>query len=126
MNQSDNLTPVASALQINTVVFDELSFHREGFENEGTNVQTNLDVTKQVIKLSDGKYRVIVLVTATRKDEYVENKDALLNSNAVAILFAYVRSQLTLLTAQPGTTPIVLPVVNIVKMIENFEETNNS
>lgn len=141
MNQSDNLTPVASALQINPVVFDELSFHREGFENEGTNVQTNLDVTKQVIKLSDGKYRVIVLVTATRKDEYVakvqisgfcsideslENKDALLNSNAVAILFAYVRSQLTLLTAQPGTTPIVLPVVNIVKMIENFEEASNS
>lgn len=79
----------------------------------------------------------MVQAIATRQDEYVakvqisgfcsidenlENKDAILNNNAVAILFAYVRSQLTLLTSQPGTSPIVLPVMNIAKMIEESEK----
>lgn len=88
-------------------------------------------------KISDGQYRVTVQVVAERKgvyvakvqisgfcsiDESLENKDVLLNSNAVAILFAYVRSQLTLLTAQPGTEPIVLPVMNIAKMLEESEK----
>ncbi len=141
MNPVENLPPVQSALQIDPVVFDELSFHREGFENQNSNIQTELAIAKNVSKISDGKYRVTLSVEATRKDEYVakvqisgfcsieetlKNKNVLLNSNAVAILFAYVRSELTLLTAQPGTAPIVLPVVNVVKMIENAEKTDQS
>ena len=45
------------------------------------------------------------------------NKQYLLENNAVAILFPYVRSELTLITAQPETSPIVLPAVNINSMI---------
>ena len=111
MDQAKNLSPIQSVLQIDPVVFDEISFHREGFT---------------------------VLTTATRKSEYVakvqisgfcsideslSNKDVLLNNNAVAILFAYIRSQLTLLTAQPETAPIVLPVMNIAKMLEGSIES---
>lgn len=135
MEQQNNMTPVQSALKIEPVVFDDLSFHREGFEK--SDVQTSIGVSKQVQKISDGQYRVTVQVVAERKgvyvakvqisgfcsiDESLENKDVLLNSNAVAILFAYVRSQLTLLTAQPGTEPIVLPVMNIAKMLEESEK----
>lgn len=136
MEQQKNMTPVQSVLKMETVVFDDLSFHREGFENPDE--QTGLSVSKQVQKMSDGHYRVTVRAIAERKNEYtasvqisgfcsldetLENKDILLNSNAVSILFAYVRAQLTLLTAQPGMTPIVLPVMNIARMIEESEES---
>ena len=137
MSHNEIMSPIQSVLKIDPVVFDELSFQRMGFENKNADIQTNLGVTKQVNKISDGHYRVTVQAIATREDEYVakvqisgfcsideglDNKEVLLNQNAVAILFAYVRSQLTLLTAQPGTTPIVLPVMNIAKMISTSEE----
>ena len=42
----------------------------------------------------------------------------LINKNAVAILMPYLRSELTLLTAQPDTDSVVLPPFNINKMLE--------
>ena len=38
---------------------------------------------------------------------------SLLMTNTVAILFPYIRSQLTLLTSQPGFESVILPVMNI-------------
>lgn len=42
-----------------------------------------------------------------------------MRQNAVAILFPYIRSQISLLTAQPETTPIVLPPLNIAQLVED-------
>ena len=42
----------------------------------------------------------------------------LINKNAGAILMPYLRSELTLLTAQPDTDSVVLPIFNINKMLE--------
>ena len=39
--------------------------------------------------------------------------------NAVAIMFPYLRSQITLITAQPNIPTIVLPAININKLLEN-------
>lgn len=49
----------------------------------------------------------------------------MLKVNAPAIMFPYVRAQLTLLTAQPETEPIVLPVVNFQKIYEKSKENDN-
>ena len=48
--------------------------------------------------------------------------DTILRVNAPAILFPYVRAQLSLLTAQPEMSPIVLPVVNFQKIYEHSKE----
>ena len=81
----------------------------------------------------NGHYRVSLRATVEKEDEYEavvqisgfcevdehsNEKDTLLEQNSVAILFAYVRSELTLITAQPETDPIVLPVVNIASMMQ--------
>ena len=42
--------------------------------------------------------------------------------NSIAIIFPYLRSQITLLTAQPGMSPLVMPVININKLFENVVE----
>ena len=39
--------------------------------------------------------------------------------NTIAILFPYVRSYISIITTQPGMTPIVLPAMNIVAMIND-------
>ena len=46
-------------------------------------------------------------------------KKSLIQKNAVAIMMPYVRSQLTLLTSQPGVDPIVMPPLNINAMLDD-------
>lgn len=42
--------------------------------------------------------------------------------NAIAILFPYVRSEITLLTSQPSMKPIILPPVNINALFEQQDK----
>lgn len=44
-----------------------------------------------------------------------------LKTNAIAIMFPYLRSQVTLLTTQPTMIPIVLPPININKLITKID-----
>lgn len=53
-----------------------------------------------------------------------ENKDAnriLLTRNSYAILFPYLRSQITLLTSQLNFEPIVLPIININSLLDDLD-----
>lgn len=126
---------VGSVLRIPHVIFDEITFFRKGFKND-KNESLSISVSNKTIKDGDGQYRVTLQVDASKEDEYdarvkitgfcqvdesYEHKDTLLKENAVAILFAYVRSELTLITSQPETDPIVLPVVNITAMIQQAD-----
>lgn len=47
-----------------------------------------------------------------------ENND-LLEKNTIAIMFPYIRSYISSITTQPGMTPIVLPAINIVALIND-------
>ena len=65
-------------------------------------------------------------------DEQANKRDVLIRQNAVAILFPYLRSQVSLLTTQPGVEPVILPPLNIAKMVEQAisnhqaaEDSNN-
>ena len=46
-------------------------------------------------------------------------KNNLVSKNTVAILMPYLRSEVSLLTAQPNTDTVVLPVFNINNMIDD-------
>ena len=48
-----------------------------------------------------------------------EQKDDLIKNNAVAIMYPFVRSQIVLLTSQPGMSPIILPPINVADMMKN-------
>lgn len=43
----------------------------------------------------------------------------LLDNNTIAIMMPYLRSEVTLVTSQPGLTPIILPPVNVIELVEN-------
>lgn len=55
-------------------------------------------------------------------DASIERRDVLLQKNTLAILFPYLRSQISLITAQPGLSPIVLPPMNIDKAFDDAVE----
>lgn len=128
-----SIDSIASSLTMEHIVFDKVSFARKGFKTKN---DSEISLRFQVsINHTDNQdvNRVTLQVCATAEDEYdaevqitgycsipsdCPNKQYLLENNAVAILFPYVRSELTLITAQPETSPIVLPAMNINAMIE--------
>ncbi len=136
-NGSNKLDKIVSAIQMDHVVFDEICFKRKGFKSDAEGVNLSFAVGNK--KAADNHYNVTQEVKADRKDEYEmtvrvtgyctiqddnPNLDVLLNENVVAILFPYVRAEMSLLTAQPETESLVLPVVNIHEMIKNSTPTD--
>ena len=53
--------------------------------------------------------------------ENEEIKKELINKNAIAILFPYLRSQISLVTTQPDILPIAIPPMNIAAMFDETE-----
>ena len=123
-----------SALILQKIVFDKIEFTRKGFKNTS---ELEFELQVQIGVGEDGTYKVTLVLNGTKQDEYnitislsgffeIELKDKLEDSvvqnlirkNAVAILMPYLRSELTLLTAQPDTDSVVLPPFNINKMLD--------
>lgn len=117
-----------SVLQLERIIVEDLSFKR--FSSEITKIQNNSEVSfsKQLHQIDESLYKVTVSVCINSDDlcsinitmsgffklqEESALGKRLLTTNAIAILFPYIRSQLTLLTSQPGFNPVVLPIMNI-------------
>lgn len=122
------ISEARSILTLNQTIIDKLSFER--FSDDVTKIDEEGQVTfnRSVKQLEEFKVRVSlgVLISAESKYEikaqisgiFSISEDSVLGrkvlaNNTVAILFPYLRSQLTLLTSQPGFEPIILPVMNI-------------
>lgn len=127
---------IKSVLKLDHIVFDKIVFERQGFQNENEfdfNLQSN-------ISQRDGSeiYRCTLLLKGHKPDEYTMEisltgffvlsnaddlsesmKNNLVSKNTVAILMPYLRSEVSLLTAQPNTDTVVLPVFNINNMIDD-------
>ena len=119
---------VKSVLVLRKTLIDKLSFER--FSNDVSKINEEGTITfhhqinpvdKNIFKVSLGitllselQYNISVQISGLFEltEESVMGKK-LLTNNAVAILFPYMRSQLTLLTSQPGFEPVVLPIMNI-------------
>ena len=127
---------VNSVLSLDKLVFDKIEFKRSGMKNDNE-IEFNLQVFINK-KQSEEIYRVTLILTGNKEKEYAleialsgyfsfdtseeldaEMKNTMINQNAVAILMPYVRSQVSLLTAQPEVECVVLPPFNIVKMMKN-------
>ncbi len=118
-------------LRLDQIVFDEISFKRENFKLQ---TELKLEFNFNFENGEDGNFVTCIRVVGTKEDEYqfvvrasgyfnvgenVEGRTTIIRQNAVAIVFPYIRSQITLLTAQPGMDPIVLQPFNIAQMVED-------
>lgn len=126
-----------SALVLKKIIYDKIEFDRKGFKNDNElkcNLQVQIGMNEEEI------FKVTLDLNGEKSEEYdiqivvsgyftinhsqdLENdviRD-LINKNSVAILMPYLRSELTLLTAQPDTDSVVLPAFNINKMLSREE-----
>lgn len=114
-------------LKLKKMVFDKILFERVGFKNDkelGVEMRVQISENKEdnIYKVSlaingdkEGEYRFQVQISgffSVYGDNLNANED-LINKNAVAILMPYVRSEISLITAQPETECVVLPPFNI-------------
>ncbi|UTC64426.1 protein-export chaperone SecB [Treponema sp. OMZ 788] len=123
-----------SVLHMQAIVFDNIEFERKGFKNDNE-LEFNLEI--QIGTDKEHRYKVTLILKGNKKDEYefsvslsgffmiedVKNMDDklkqnLISKNAAAIMMPYLRSEVTLLTSQPGTDSVVLPIFNINKIID--------
>lgn len=123
-----------SNLILQHLVFDEIEFKRLGFKTES---EVNYGLEIQIGRDHDNQehYKVTLVLNGKKDKEYifkivlsgffeiknVENisdKETLVHKNAVAIMMPYLRSEVSLLTSQPETNSIVMPIFNISKMIK--------
>jgi len=116
-------------LKLYKINFDRISFERFGEKNDN-NCKTSVNVTISKNIADESINKVAVSISIDKKDEYSlyvqcsglfqykgEN-ELLIKQNAVAIILPYVRSEVTLLTAQPGMEPVVLPPLNVQNLIK--------
>ena len=121
-----------SSLILNRIVFDKIIFERSGFKNDE---KFNFELEVYIGEKTNNEYRVTLILNGKKENEYTVNislsgffridmgeekeiSEKLINKNAVAILMPYLRSELTLLTAQPGTDSVVLQPFNVSKMMD--------
>ena len=129
-------------LKLNHLLFDEITFNRVNFKSKN---DLQVEFGFAFNKRENGEFVSSIRIIGTKKDEYnfvvrasgyfqiseaVEDSDILIQQNAIAIVFPYIRSQISLLTAQPEVDPVILPPTNIAQMvkesIENQHKTESS
>lgn len=129
---------IESSLILEKIVFDKIEFNRKGFKNENE-IEFSFEI--QIGHGKNNLSKVTIIIKGNKEQEYdflislsgfftinnsedIDEKQSeiLINSNAVAILMPYLRSEVSLLTAQPDTDCVVLPPFNINKMLEENDE----
>ena len=129
-------------LKLNHLLFDEITFNRVNFKSKN---DLQVEFGFAFNKRENGEFVSSIRIIGTKKDEYnfvvrasgyfqiseaVEDSDILIQQNAIAIVFPCIRSQISLLTAQPEVDPVILPPMNIAQMvkesIENQHKTESS
>lgn len=125
---------VNSILSLDKLVFDKIEFKRLGMKNEN-DIEFSMQITigkkqdEEIYKVTLGfngnkekEYSLEIVLSgffsfSEKEDLSEELKDVMIRQNAVAIIMPYMRSQVSLLTAQPEMDCVVLPPFNIVNMM---------
>ncbi len=118
-----------SPLKLETIIISECRFKRSEEELRSSRLDVNvkhnieersLNQYKITLELfiSDDAHQLELSVTCVACFTTEQDNSALIEKNALAIMFPYVRSYVSTMTSQPGMSPIVLPPMNIVAMFQ--------
>ena len=128
-----NTKKIESILRLDDLSFEKISFERIGPKNDN---EEDHKISVRIGENSEEKvFRVVLSIKTFKKEEYnteislsgifsfnqeIDNdeKRDFIRSNAIAIMMPYMRSELTLLTSQPGVNPIVLPPFNVQALLK--------
>lgn len=113
-----------SILTLKSIYLDGFKFNRLGSQRNEAELNINFSAKDSYNK--NTKELIIHLMADLKCDEMfdlnvkivgifgiLEEESKRLKPNAIAIIFPYLRSQISLLTTQPNMLPVVLPAMNI-------------
>ncbi len=119
-----------SPLILKKIEVTDASFHRK--EYDISNLELDLSVEKKIDEIDENTYRVSLKTDVHDDDSFLnvsvttigifetdQKYHSLVESNAIAIMFPFVRSYITSLTTQPGMEPIVLPAINVLSLVKD-------
>ena len=119
-----NISQIKSNLKMENLYFPNCSIARNCSISED---EMNVDLQKSIDKIEDHTYNVTLQVSISKADldliviasakftyesDDYSREENIVNANTIAIIFPFVRSQVSLMTTQPGMSPIVLPPIN--------------
>ena len=134
--QIKNVSGVPSSLKLEKIFFPKIEcFQEEDFLKTDYTIQFNRVIKRiednlqkyrvsleAVIKDKKGKMELCVEIVGIFSSDCREGETKLIKSiiqdNTTAILFPYLRSQISLVTTQPQILPIILPPMNIAEMFK--------
>ncbi len=130
---------VKSILKLDELYFSDIVFNRKDSfsdysENDvdiGFGKHYDVDGNSLNVKLAvraclKEHFDLNVVVSAKFSVSGEGTKPDMFVKNAIAIMFPYIRSEITLLTSQPNLKPIMIPPVNINSLIEYYENKNKT
>ena len=117
------------------MVFDKIEFQRLGLKKDS---ELEFEIQSNIAQKKDTEiYKSTLTLKGKKPDEYIfeisltgffsvelddeltkEIKNTLISKNTVAILMPYLRSEVSILTAQPEVDCVVLPPFNINSMMD--------
>lgn len=123
-------TKYSSPLVLKSIEIFESTFRKKDSNLDG--IELGLKVEHQVLEVEEDIYEIVLNTSVMDEEERLfvnvktkavfqteqENRD-MIEKNTIAIMFPYVRSYVSLITTQPGMSPIVLPAMNIIAMIND-------
>lgn len=117
-----------SKLNLEDIMITEASFNRA--EDSLDELTLELKIDRKIEELENNRFKVYLAVYVGDNENKLSinvkslavfsmehYQDVLVERNALAIMFPYVRSYISTITTQPGMCPIVLPAINIVSML---------
>jgi len=127
-----NVEEVKSSLTLKSMGFEEIHFIRRKSEDKENRLNINVvgpeirgdcfEVMVQAQILGEGEYQLDTSLKAVFSIEGgLRDENAFMLTNAVAIMFPYLRSEITLLTSQPGMRPVVLPPINVQEVMKKVK-----
>jgi len=127
-----------STLKLDEIYFTHIEFSRtENLAINELKLQINkeicyTDVNSVKITLSaqifaeDNSITVSVVMVGLfhviQSDLPEDIKKQMVETNTIAIMFPYLRSQISLITTQPGMLPIIIPTININALVQENKE----
>lgn len=121
---------IQSTLQLKKLYFEKIFFEGNGehpkklktnFRSENEELDENTVRVKLYCNVVAEEKQIIqiILVGEFKNDEKnIELRKEINNANTVAIMFPYLRAEMSLITSQPNFPTLSIPVVNINALIE--------
>ena len=120
---------MSSDLRMEDFYFSESKVERLKKISDG---EYHVELNKNIDETDQHKYSLCLTLTISKEDIHIflkananfifesenynsQKEQDIINKNGVAIMFPFIRSQVSLLTTQPGMMPIILPPINTAK-----------